>query len=125
MNAPLVDRQPSNRIERLEALGIVWKLKAQQRLRRRNAMGIEPGDSYQSISLACHDALTWRTRVSPATTPGKGTTRLVGASQHDRRERQSGIEGESARSGTGNFGGTVLSNFYTNIGIRRWTRVVA
>jgi hypothetical protein len=72
MNAPLVDRQPSNRIERLEALGIVWKLKAQQRLRRRNAMGIEPGDSYQSISLACHDALTWRTRVSPATTPGQG-----------------------------------------------------
>jgi hypothetical protein len=40
MNAPLVDRQPSNRIERLEALGIVWKLKAQQRLRRRNAMGL-------------------------------------------------------------------------------------
>jgi hypothetical protein len=46
---------------------------------------------------------------------GKGTTRLVGASQHDRRERQSGIEGEPARLTRATSEGTVLPNFYKSI----------
>jgi hypothetical protein len=55
---------------------------------------------------------------------GKGTTRLVGASQYDRRERQSGIEGEPARLTRATSEGTVLPTFTRILGIRRLTRVV-